>query len=146
MSYILSNLVKKKVVGWNKRVFSEEDARNICRELGVQIVVDNIDARGEYIVYKKISFIILKKSLNNHWRAWVLWHELGHHLLHYPGHYLFNQGSTRKADFEANYIASIALIPTFLVKTKTLSEIIEEYNYPKKLIETRKLIYDYFKI
>lgn len=146
MSYILSSLIKKKVIGWNKQIFSEDDALALCRDQGVRVVFDNISSRGEYTVYKKISFIILRENLNNQWRPWVLWHELAHHFLHYPGHYLFNQSSARKVDFEANFVASVALIPTKLVETMTFGEIVAEYNYPKKLIEIRKQIYDHYKI
>ncbi len=146
MSFILSSLAKKKIVGWNQKIFTEENFYQICEAEKVSVVEWKIKPRGEYLIHEGFPFIILRPNLNPQWRSWVCWHELAHHFLHSPGHYLFNRSNARKVDFEANFVASIALIPTFLTKTKTMAEIIEEYNYPIRLIELRKQIYDYYKI
>ena len=146
MSFILSSLARKKIVGWNYRVFTEDDFYNICGKEKIRITESPIKSRGEYVIYKNVSFIILRTNLKSTWRTWVCWHELAHHFLHSPGHYLFNHSTARKVDFEANFVSSVALIPTKLVENLTLSEIAEEYNYPLRLIDFRKQIYDYYKI
>jgi Zn-dependent peptidase ImmA (M78 family) len=146
MSYILSNLAQKTIEGWNKRPLSFEDGEMLCHQLGVRLLFENIKSRGEYMPYKKIPFIILRKNLKQKWWAWVLWHEIAHHLLHYPGNYLFSRSTVRKIDFEANFIAAIALLPTAVIQQLTAAEIIAEYGYPEELIRVRKLIYDFYKI
>ncbi len=146
MSYILSSLARKKIIGWNEKVFTEEDFSQICEAEKVSVVEWKIKPRGEYLIHEGFPFIVLRPNLKSRWRSWVCWHELAHHFLHYPGHYLFNQSNARKVDFEANFVASVALIPTKLVLSLTFSEIAEEYNYPNRLIELRKQIYDYYKI
>lgn len=146
MSYILTSLAKKKIQGWNEIALNYDDGERLCHELGVRLLHEEIQSRGEYTVYKKIPFIILRKNLKPKWKSWVIWHELSHHFLHYPGTYLFTASSARKADFEANYVASIALLPTEIVQQFSATEIIEEYGYPKELIKVRKLIYDNYLI
>lgn len=146
MSFILSNLAQKKIENWNKSVLTIEDGEMFCYKNGVRLITAPIASRGEYTVYKKIPFIIIRENLNPKWKTWVLWHEIAHHILHYPGNYLFSSSSARKIDFEANFVAAVALMPLSIIGQLTVSEIIAEYGYPKEIIEIRKLIYDNYRI
>jgi Zn-dependent peptidase ImmA (M78 family) len=146
MSFILQSLVEKKFPQWNQFVCSEETARELCFEEKVRVVEAQIRARGEYLIYRQVPFIIIKNNLPSKWRAWVLWHELAHHWLHHPGNYKFHKTVIRKFDFEANFVAAIALIPTMLLELMTLEEIAAEFNYPTELLEVRRKIYEYYRI
>ena len=146
MSLILASLAEKKIEDWNLYPKTFEDGEKFARQMDIRLIYDEIKSRGEYTVYKKISFIVLKKNLNARWRSWVLWHEIGHHLLHYPGTYLFTPSAARKVDFEANFVSAIALLPTNLFTIMTHSEIMAEFGYTKKLVEFRQKIWDHFKI
>jgi Zn-dependent peptidase ImmA (M78 family) len=145
MSVILTSLIQKRFPEWNQLVCDEETARRICRAERVRIREAKIRARGEYLIYKKSPFIVLKENLPREWRAWVIWHELAHHWLHYPGNYRFHKDVVRKLDFEANFVAAISLIPTFLLENRTVDEIIAEYNYPKELKPVREFIAEYYR-
>lgn len=145
MSVILTSLVQKKFSQWNEFVCDEETARQICFKERVRVVTAQIRARGEYLLYKKAPVIVLKENLPANWRAWVLWHELAHHWLHHPGNYRFHEKVLRKFDFEANYVAAVALIPTDLLKKHSIDEIIAEYNYPKELKPVREFIANYYQ-
>lgn len=147
MSFIISQIIKKKLPEWNKRVFVEDDFYKICKLEKVRVMESDLfKNKGEYTLDDNICFIILNKKLKFGEKLWVGFHELGHHFLHYPVPHRFSKGYWRRMDREANFFAAIALIPTWLVQTKTLNEIIEEYNYPKDLIMIRKEIWDVYRI
>lgn len=146
MSFILSQILKKKVLDWNEKIFTEDDFYRVCKIEKVRVFEDEtLKYKGEYTIYENVPFIALRKNLQNE-LLWVGFHELGHHLIHYPVAHKFSKGIWRRMDREANFFAAIALMPSGLIKAKTFGEIIEEYNYPKELIRIRKDIYDTYKI
>jgi Zn-dependent peptidase ImmA (M78 family) len=147
MSFILSQIIKKKLLEWNTRPLTEDDFYATCQIQKVRVLEEDFfKYKGEYSIHKGKSIILLQKNLTRGDKLWVGFHELGHHLLHYPVPHRFSKGLYRKMDREANYFAAIALLPTDLIKSKTFGEIFEDYNYPTKLIELRKEIYDHYKI
>lgn len=146
MSYILTSIAQKKIENWNKKVFDEQDFYDLCRRESIRVIEGDFAARGEYKVYKKWPFIMLRKRLPAAMRVWIEWHELAHHFLHYPGSYLFDPSAARKVDFEANFVASVALIPTSLMETASLAEIGAEFNYPEKLLEIRQRVAEHYRI
>lgn len=146
MSFILSQILKKKVSFFNERVFSEEDFFTVCEQTDCSVIESPIRSKGEYAVYKNRSFIIFRKGLKNPLRLWVGLHEMGHHLLHYPVNHRFSRSTVHRLDREANFFAAIALMPTDLIKRKTLEEIIEEYGYPREIVLIRKDIFDNFRM
>lgn len=147
MAYILEQIIKKKLQNWNGRVFSLDDFYAVCARENVRVMESNLfKHKGEYSIHEGIAFILLQAKLKREEKLWIAFHELGHHLLHYPVNHKFSKSIIRRMDREANFFAAIALIPTRLVKSKTLGEIMEEYNYPKELILIRKEIFDVYKI
>lgn len=147
MSFIISQIIKKKLPEWNERILTEDDFYEYCWRDKVRVMESNLfKNKGEYTIHQNICFILLSKKLNFGEKLWVGFHELGHHLLHYPVPHRFSKGYCRRMDREANFFAAIALIPTRLIESKTLGEIAEEYNHPNRLIEIRKQIYDCYKI
>lgn len=126
---------------------TDDDLSALCEREKVEIAENgSFKFKGEYVIYDAIPFILLRPDLKREMKLWVGLHEFGHHLLHYPVNHRFSKGIVRKMDREANFFAAIALMPTWLIASKTLGEIIEEYNYPKQLIRIRKEIYDTYKI
>lgn len=146
MSFILLNILKKKIDYFNKRIFTEDDFFKICEDTKCTVIESTIKSKGEYLIYRNQAFIIFKNGLSSSLRLWVGLHELGHHLLHYPVNHKFSRGTIGRLDREANFFAAIALMPTTLIQQKTLDEIVEDYNYPREIIWIRKDIWDNFKI
>src|ERR1043165_2547607 len=107
---MLYRFARKNLPGWNKRILTERDFYRFCVRQGVSVVEAVTDALGRYVVYKGKPFIIHDPSLQSGLKLWVLWHEAGHHLLHTPEPQYFDKISLNRFDFEANFIASIALI------------------------------------
>ncbi len=147
MAFILSQLIKKKLPQWNEKVFGADDLDKLSQSMKVPIIVnETAKAKGEYLLIEDAPLILLKPKLKPAEKLWVAFHEVGHHLLHYPVPHKFSKSLQRRMDREANFFAAIALIPTWMVESKTFGEIAEEYNYPKDLILVRKEIYDTYKI
>jgi Zn-dependent peptidase ImmA (M78 family) len=148
MAFILTQIIKKKLPQWNSQVFTEADFYVICTEQKLRVMEsEKFKYKGEYSIHKGLPFILLNKKLSQPEKIWIGFHELGHHFLHYPiPKHHFAKTLWNKFDREANYFASIALIPTFIVESKSAGEIIEEFNYSKELIKIRKEIYDNYKI
>ena len=147
MAFIISQLIKKKLPEWNTRVFDADDLDRLTQSMKLPIIESaTAKAKGEYLIIEKLPVILLKPKLKSAEKLWVCYHELGHHLLHYPVSHKFSKSFQRRMDGEANFFAAVALIPTYLVESKTLGEIMEEYNYPKELISIRKVIYENYKI
>lgn len=148
MSYILTSILRKKDADWNRIVYDEDATDRLLQRLRLPVVTDEAaKVKGEYIVDDDgFSMIVLKPNLKNPLKLWVVLHEIGHHLLHYPVNHRFSKGTRRRMDREANFFAALALLPTWLVRSKTLEEIIEEYGYPLNLIKIRKEIYDIDKV
>lgn len=138
----LIRIAKTSLPGWNKRVLTEEDFYRYCTDLEVQVVERETASLGEYTVFRNVHFIILDPSLKRGWRLWVAMHELGHRILHAPLTSHFSYSTVKKFDYQANTIAAVALIPTYLCETKTLGELQEEFGYPNELIAFRKELYD----
>ncbi len=146
MSFILSQILQKKVNEWNRRVLTEDDFYALCARDRLPVIEAPIKAKGEYTIYGDTPLILLRRGLKPPVRLWVGMHELGHHLLHYPITHRFSRSTFYRIDREANFFAAIALMPTILVTSKTVGDIMEEYNYPKELIAVRKDIYERYRI
>lgn len=147
MSYILTSIIQKKIPFWNERVFTEDDLLNLCQIHHARHYEDEeMKGKGEYTIHKGVCFVVVNKNLKSPEKLWVGLHELGHHLIHYPVPHRFSKGTKRRMDREANFFAAIALIPTSLIQDKSWCEIMEEYNYPRELIEIRQDIFDGYRI
>jgi Zn-dependent peptidase ImmA (M78 family) len=139
---ILHLVAQKAFPEWNKQSINERDIRRVCKKKGVRIVEGDVGREGLYIIYRGIPFIVIHPGLSGPMRLWVLLHELFHHLLHVPGLQLFDSRFKTKADYEANLLAAVSLIPLYMVKTKTFAELEEDFGFPKELLWIRKEVYE----
>ncbi|MDX6696065.1 MAG: IrrE N-terminal-like domain [Blastocatellia bacterium] len=142
---ILHLLAQRAFPYWNKRPITERDIRRYCKRKGIVIVEGKVGSLGLYTPYGGYPFIVVDPSLQGPLRLWVLLHELAHHLLHVPGLHLFDRNFESKADYQANFIAAVAMIPLSWVQTKSFADLLEE-GYPEDLLWFRKGSYEQFKI
>ncbi|HUF02816.1 MAG TPA: ImmA/IrrE family metallo-endopeptidase [Aridibacter sp.] len=143
---IISQIILKKLPDWNTRVFVLEDFYKICEKDGVVVLEQDIRSRGEYSVVDKRPIIVLRAGLNEQLKAWIAFHELGHHYLHYPAPHRFSRGTYRKMDREANFFASVALIPTSQLERLAWGEAEPEASGPEGLMRIRLAVYRHFGI
>lgn len=131
--------------GLNRRVYTEHDLLKLCRRHGIVICEAYTGHLGLYLIYNGAPFIILQPGLSAGLRLWVMMHEFAHFLLHAPNASTFTASMERKADFEANIIAALALMPFQMVKTALPGEIQEAFGYPRELMNIRKDVYEWFR-
>ncbi len=145
---LLTPTILKFLPDWNTKIHTEVDAADFCASNGIiSIETDLINDSGEYRIYREKPFILINKFLEARNRAWVYFHEIGHYILHPTTCAKFSDAVTkRKIEREAHFVAAVALLPTFILETKTLCEIQEEFGYPRKMILLRKYIFDTYKI
>jgi Zn-dependent peptidase ImmA (M78 family) len=141
----IERVAQRAMPRFNQRVHTERDLLLVCLRLGIKVIEAYTGELGLYIVYRGRPFIIIQPGLRGGLRAWVLAHEIAHFLLHAPSASTFTTSMKRKADFEANIIAALLLIPLRLVRTVLPSEIEERFDYPAELTGIRKVIYESFK-
>lgn len=143
----LTSAILKHFPDWNKRVHTERDAEEFCEKRGVIVIeTDLIDDLGEYLVRREKPVILLHKFIAREYRTWVFLHECGHEMFHSPLNCRFSTITRRKVELQANLVAAVALIPVELLRTKTLWEIKEEYDYPQKLVLLREYIWNTFRV
>lgn len=133
---------------WNSRALNYSDGLTFCTARRIILLeTDLITDSGEYRLYKDRHFIFLHKFIDERFKAWVLWHEIAHFILHPVSIAQFSDSVTkRKIEKEANFVSAIALMPASILLTKTLGEVQEEYGYPTRLIYLRKWIYDSYRV
>jgi Zn-dependent peptidase ImmA (M78 family) len=146
---LLAHTIRFHFPEWNKRVLIEDEVIDFCRSPGAVILeTDLIDDLGEYRVHRDVQpFILIHKFIARRYRLWVLMHEAAHFILHPTAYAKFSDSNLRrKIEKEANFFAAVALIPQYLLRTKTLCEIEDEFGYLRQMIMLRKRIFDTYKI
>jgi Zn-dependent peptidase ImmA (M78 family) len=132
--------------GVNRRVFTLEYAEAVCAEEGVRLRREATLFPGFYTVRrKKWPTIFLSTHTSPGEQLVILVHELAHHWLHTPETCFYQPDSIDKSEHEAETVSAYSLMPTFLVESKTLEEIHEEYGYPFEFMWFRKGLYEQFK-
>jgi Zn-dependent peptidase ImmA (M78 family) len=141
----IERVAQRAMPRFNRRVYTERDLLLLCRRFGVIVIEAYTGELGLYFVHEGKPFIFLQPGLRGGLRVWVLAHEFAHFLLHAPSASTFTISMKRKADFEANIIAALLLIPLSLVRTLLPGEIQEMYGYPRELTDIRKAVYEWFR-
>jgi Zn-dependent peptidase ImmA (M78 family) len=129
---------------WNRTVITEDDLYQFCEQNKVWVLFDANQKFGRYLRYKGHDFILINPKLSKIWRWWVLAHEVAHFALHEPHN--FNYQTTRKADYEANFIAAPMLLPRTVFESKCFPELLNEDEYPLELLIIRKSMSEIHKL
>jgi Zn-dependent peptidase ImmA (M78 family) len=146
----LSRIAKAAFSHWNKAVITYDELQDYCARSRIIVLNHPTEYLGEYTIFENRDCIILDPGLQGGKLNWVFGHETGHFLYHHPYEQQFHSYQENlfkeKLDFEADFFATIALIPVKELKTKTFNDILFEYNYPEEMIWIRKEIFDRYKI
>jgi Zn-dependent peptidase ImmA (M78 family) len=133
--------------GVNRRLFTLEYAESICAKEKVRIKREPTLFPGFYTVRRRRwPTIFLSTHRPPAEQLVILVHELAHHWLHTPETCFYQPGSIDKSEREAETVAAYALMPTHLVRSKTIEEIHEEYGYPHEFMWFRKEMYEQFRM
>jgi Zn-dependent peptidase ImmA (M78 family) len=137
--------IKSRLPHWNRQVLTESYFFDFCKNNGILYgETDLISGAGEYLIHRNRDFILINTHCGERFKNWVRYHELAHFLFHVPGR--FDNTMRRKFDYEANVIASVALIPLCVIKKYTWAQIKEFYDYPMELYLIRLMVYEKYGI
>lgn len=138
----LQRIAHNRLAEWNRRVLTEADALEFCRSMRIRIVTDSRIDHGQLRYYKGYTFILISPHLDSAMRLWVLWHEIAHYLLHGYSTTRFSASTLRKKDREANYVASVAMMPRHLVEGRTIDEVAADFGYPREVVVIRYQVWE----
>lgn len=138
--YLLEPRIRQFLPEWGVLIYTEETFFESCYQANVIFKeTDLIDGAGEFRSYRNQPFIFLNTFTEASYRNWVLWHEFAHFMLHDVSCAQFSDAVTRrKIERQANHVAAVCLMPTWLIDRYTMDEIRDNYGYPWKLILLRK--------
>lgn len=123
--------------GWNRRVLTSDDFDRFCEIEEVIVEERETGFPGLYRREQNRPIISISPLVLPRARPWVLWHEMGHVLLHDPA-CAFMYAGNQKLERQADLIAACALIPRPLLDELTIWEIHDQYRYPIELYELRQ--------
>jgi Zn-dependent peptidase ImmA (M78 family) len=132
--------------GWNRRPLTEADFFTICDAEVVRVIELPLPQRGLYLVRHGMPVIALDEGLRGTERLFIQWHELGHHFLHTPDSCHFSLSLTDKIQFQANVIASCALIPQTIIRACEFDVIAEEFEVSRDIITMRAQVWQRLKL
>lgn len=133
------SLEKLKRFGFNEKFLTDKDFYDICEQENITVLEMDV-TNSFYMSVKRKSFIILKKKLKGLQKSFAMFHELSHHFLHGT-----NEGTSAfyfgllntKDEFEADALATIALVPRFALSSY---DFLEEHpnRYARQLFRNRQ--------
>ena len=136
---MLLTLKKVSKYGFNRRVLSEDDLLRICEAEKITVLYLDVPT-SFYFSFKNKYFIVLKKSLKGLRRTFALAHEMAHHFLHGgkdTANAFFFGLLESKNEFEADAMATIALVPRYMLNSY---DFLEEHpnRYARQLFKNRQ--------
>lgn len=138
--------LQSAIPGWSRIPLTENHAYAFCETENISVLeTDLIDHEGEYRIYRDHRFVFLNKFLRSDMRNWVLWHEIGHAVLHHLVPCGFSVGNRRRLEYEAQIVAGIALMPAYLLELPD-HEIVESVQAPWEAIKSRRRLFERFGV
>lgn len=135
--------------GSNKRSLDENDFYNICKHFKIGVTEMPLTVSGFYYRVAGRDFIAIDSRLTGLKKLLVMFHELGHFLLHAPDSGVtanfHGVGCRSRKEKEADAFALSAIIPRTLLETRSIDEIVDDGIDPDTLRE-RVEVYDRFGI
>ena len=118
---LLARRISQLIPDWNRKELTEADVYAVCDRFDVRIVEVPLRREGFYFRLLGRDFIAVDSRLKGVQRVRVLFHELGHFLLHVP-----ESGPTARFhglapgsryEREADLVALCAVLPVDLVRS-----------------------------
>lgn len=137
-------------IGWNERRLGESDALELCRRFGITFLEMPLATRGFYFRLQGKDHIAVDSRLSPAQRTFVIFHELGHYLLHAPTSgpavNFHRVGIRTRAEREADLFALCAMIPADAVKDPSFQEMPAVHDLEPEQIAERLEIYGSYGI
>ncbi len=137
--HFLTDKIFNLNIGWNERPLTESDFYRICKRFRIGVTEMPLTTGGFYYRVMGRDYIAVDSRLAGAKKLLVLFHELGHFLLHTPesgatANFHAVGGRTRQ-EIEADAFALCAVIPKPLLEDRTVDELVFEGIDPETLAE-----------
>jgi hypothetical protein len=136
-------------IAWNERPLTSDDLYKLCRRFHITLQEMPLAVGGFYYRAMGKDCIAVDSRLPEKEKLAVMFHELGHFLLHAPEtgatasfHHI--AGLTRE-ECEADVFALCAILPMSLIEKCSAQELIDD-GFPPKIVEDRFAILDRLSI
>ena len=144
MQLIVSH-IKALKIGWNERPLTEADFYRLCRRFRIRVTEMPLRVGGFHYRLLGRDFIAVDVRLGPVEKLVVLFHELGHFLLHPPEsgatasfHHI---GRPTRQEQEADVFAYCCLIPQRWIVERDAGEIAEQEGIPDEILAARYDVY-----
>ena len=148
MQFVIDKISQLRT-GWNERALDEADFYRLCKRFRIRVTEMPLAAGGFYYRVMGRDFIAVDSRLSGPEKLVVLFHELGHFLLHTPDSgataNFHGVGRRTRKEREADVFAICAVIPQTLIRTYTIVELIDQ-GFPAELVAERFAIFDRYGI
>jgi len=142
---LLTDKISLLCIDWNKRPLVEADFYRLCRRFGLTVHDSPMGVEGFYYRLLGRDFIAIDSKLSGLQKLAVLFHELGHFLLHIPRSgpavNFHAVGHPTRQEREADFFALCALMPRPLIENRSQTELLHE-GFSREMIETRLAIFE----
>lgn len=135
----LTSKISKLRTGWNQRSLTEDDFYKLCKRFKIMVTEMPLTVSGFYYRVSGRDFIAVDSKLSGQKKLLVMFHELGHFLLHAPdcgetANFHGIQKTSRK-EIEADAFALCAVIPKTMLESCSPDELVQEGIDPDALRE-----------
>lgn len=142
MRFLVEKITNLRI-GWNERPLNETDLYRLCKRFKISVTEMPLGTDGFYYRLKGRDFIAVDSRLSDHKKLSVLFHELGHFLLHTPESgataNFHGIGRRTRKEIEADVFALCALIPRCRIENDSIEELID--SFPSELLGARHEVF-----
>lgn len=135
----LNDKIDSLRIGWNDRPLDERDFYSICKRFRIGVTEMPLVSGGFYYRVLGKDYIAVNSRLSGAKKLIVLFHELGHFLLHTPESgataNFHGVGRRTRQEIEADAFALCAIIPRSMLEDRTIDELINDGIDPETLSE-----------
>ena len=136
----LSKKISDLGIGWNERTLTMADAYRLCKRFRIVVQEMPLTTGGFYYRVMGRDFIAVDSRLAEPKKLFVLFHELGHYLLHTPESgataNFHGVGRRTRKEREADIFALCCIIPRPQIETRSAQDLIDD-GHPIAIIEAR---------
>jgi Zn-dependent peptidase ImmA (M78 family) len=144
--HFLIRRIEKLSIGWNKRPLGEAEFYRLCKRFRVHVEEMPLRVSGFYYCVMGRHFIAIDSKLPPQRKIFVMFHELGHFLLHVPEAdttaNFHSVGRRTRKEIEADAFALCALIPGPMIENRSPDELISEDGFSSEMIDERRRIFE----
>lgn len=138
--HFLTRKISNLDIGWNEQTLGIADLYRLCKRFKIVVLEMPLDTGGFYFRASGEDIIAVDSRLSEPKKLFVLFHELGHFLLHTPKSgataNFHRVGRRTRKECEADAFALCAIIPLSLIRTRTAQELIDD-GLPPDIVAAR---------